>query len=104
MAVKMPTCTISLASVVSVSADQISCDLEGEAAILNLKSGTYYGLDEVGATIWNLVAQPTAVSAIRDALLERYDVDAERCERDLLTLLGELHEHGLIQVSDGGDR
>lgn len=104
MASNKPTGGISLDSVVSVSAEQVSCDLEGEAAILDLKSGTYYGLDEVGATIWNLVARPTAVSAIRDVLLARYEVDTERCEQDLLVLLGELREHGLIQVTDGSDR
>ena len=104
MASIKPVRGISLDSLVLVSADQVSCDLEGEAAILDLKSGTYYGLDEVGAAVWNLVAQPTAVSAIRDALLERYQVDTERCEKDLLMLLEELREHGLIQVTDGGDR
>ena len=93
--------TISLESVVVASPDQVSCDLDGETAILNLKSGVYYGLDPVGATIWNLLAHPTAVSALRDALLAQYEVDQQRCEDDLLALLDELREQGLIQVSDG---
>ena len=79
--------------------DQISCDLAGEAAILELKTGTYFGLDEVGATVWNLIAQPRRVDEIRDALLAQYDVEAEQCGRELIELLGELHERGLIQVS-----
>jgi len=91
---------ISTGSIVAASEHQISCDLEGEAAILNLKSGTYFGLDPVGATVWSLIAQPRRVVEIRDALLEQYDVEAERCSRDLLQLLGELHAHGLIQVLD----
>ena len=33
-------------------------------------------------------------------LLDQYDVEAERCSRDLLQLLSSLHEHGLIQVLD----
>jgi len=41
-----------------VSKDQVSCDLAGEAAILNLKNGVYYGLDPVGARIWNLIQEP----------------------------------------------
>ena len=40
--------------------DQVSCDLAGEAAILNIKSGVYYGLDPVGARIWNLMQEPRA--------------------------------------------
>lgn len=43
---------------------------------------------------------PRRVTEIRDALLETYDVEAERCSRDLLQLLGDLHAHGLKQVLD----
>ena len=93
--------SISPESIVFASKDQISCDLAGEAAILELKSGTYFGLDEVGAVVWNLIAQPRRVTEIRDVLLERYDVDADRCGRELIDLLGALHERGLIQVAEG---
>ena len=92
--------TISPGSIVVASKDQISCDLEGEAAILNLNSGTYFGLDPVGAMIWSLIVQPRRVAEIRNALIEQFDVEAERCSRDLLQLLGELQAHGLIQVVD----
>lgn len=91
---------ISLKSTIVASKDQISCDLAGEAAILDLKSGTYYGLDEVGATVWGLIAEPRRVSEIQEALLDRYDVEVERCGRELIQLLGELRAQGLIQVSD----
>jgi len=56
---------------------------------------------EVGAVVWNLIAQPRRVTEIRDALLERYDVEADRCGRELIDLLGALHERGLIQVAEG---
>ena len=93
--------SISPESIVFASKDQISCDLAGEAAILELKSGTYFGLDEVGAVVWNLIAQPCRVTEIRDVLLERYDVEADRCSRELIDLLCALHERGLIQVAEG---
>ena len=79
--------------------DQVSCDLAGEAAILNLKNGVYYGLDPVGARIWNLIQTPTTVGAIRDSMLAEYEVDAERCERDLMDLLQKLATEGLIEVT-----
>jgi hypothetical protein len=59
-------------SIVVVSKDQISCDPVGEAAILELKRGTYFGLDEIGATVWNLIAQPRRVVEVRDALVNRF--------------------------------
>ena len=93
---------LSLDSIVAISPDQVSCELDGEAVILNLKKGAYYGLDEVGATIWSLLAEPVAVSKILETLLERYEVERGRCLDDLLALLAELHERGLIRIGDAG--
>jgi hypothetical protein len=90
---------ITTASRVVVSKDQVSCDLAGEAAILGLKNGVYYGLDPVGARIWNLIQTPVQVSAVRDAIVNEYEVEAERCERDLLDLLQKFAEQGLIEVN-----
>ncbi len=96
--------TLSETAVVVAAREQISCDLAGEAAILDLKSGVYYGLDLVGARIWTLIQQPRAIRAIREALLEEYDVEPERCQRDLLALLTEMTAAGLIEVADAPPR
>ena len=89
---------ISHGSIVVVSKDQVSCDLTGEAAILNLNDGMYYGLNEVGARIWSLLSEPIRVEQIRNQIEREYDVDVERCEKDLITLLGKLQDAGLIEV------
>lgn len=95
---------ISTASVVIAGKDQVSCEFEGEAAILNLRDNIYYGLDDVGAVVWKLVQEPRQVNEILDLLLDQYDVDAERCTRDLLALLSKLAGLGLIEVRDGSSR
>ncbi len=95
-----PRKAISLDSMVVASKEQASADLGDEAAILNLKSGVYYGLDAVGARIWNLIQTPRTVREVRDTLLAEYDVEADRCGDDLIKLLGELAEHDLIDVTD----
>src|ERR1700676_2171404 len=92
--------TLSDRSVVVAAKDQVSCDLAGEAAILNIKSGVYYGLDPVGARIWNLMQEPRAVAEIQNAISGEYDVEPERCARDLFGLLNKLLEEGLIEVKD----
>ena len=66
--------------------------------ILNLDSGMYFGLNAVGARIWNLIQEPRSVQDIRDLLLEEYEVDPERCENDLLALLHGLAAEGLAEV------
>lgn len=83
---------------IAISADQVSCDLAGEVAILNLKNSTYYGLDPVGASVWSLIQQPKTFAEIRDALLSIYEVDSAQLESDLQVLLGELSAQGLIDI------
>lgn len=92
---------ISDQSVVVVTKDQVSCDLAGEAAILNIKSGVYYGLDPVGARIWNLMQEPRKVAEIQSEITNEYEVEPERCARDLVGLLDKLLAEGLIEVRDG---
>jgi hypothetical protein len=85
-------------STVVAAKDQVSSDLGGEVAILDLKAGVYYGLDAVGARIWSLIQEPRTVNEIRDILLEEYEVEPEHCERDLLALLRRLADEGLVEV------
>ena len=92
--------TVAKHSTVVASKDQVSSDLGGEVAILDLKAGVYYGLDEVGARIWQLIQEPMAVGAIRDSLVEEYDVEPVRCEQDVLALLQRLVDKGLIEIVD----
>lgn len=91
---------ILLTTQVKASTDQVSCDLDGEAAILDLQNGIYYGLDPVGARIWELIQSPTEVSSVVSQLLDEYDVEAAQCEGDTLALLNQLHERNLIEVCD----
>lgn len=89
---------VSVDSSVVAAREQVSSDLGGEVAILDLKSGIYYGLDAVGAQIWSLLQEPRTVEEIRDVLVREYEVDDERCERDLVALLQSLADEGLIEV------
>jgi Coenzyme PQQ synthesis protein D (PqqD) len=94
----MAASRLSDESRIAVSADQVSCDLAGEAAILNLKNSVYYGLDPVGASVWSLIQEPKTVAEIREALLGIYDVDSSQLESDLQSLLTQLSEQGLIEI------
>jgi hypothetical protein len=89
---------LSLHTVVVAAAEQVSCPLGEEAAILNLKNSVYYGMNPVGARVWELLKQPKRVSELRDVLLDEYEVEQERCAQDLLALLQKMREEGLIEV------
>jgi hypothetical protein len=89
---------LSAHTVIVASSQQVSCPLGDESAILNLKNSVYYGMNAVGARVWNLLQQPRSVSDLRDVLLDEYEVEKELCERDLIELLQKMHGEGLIEV------
>ena len=94
---------VAIDSVVVVIDEQVSTEMDGEAVILNLDSGTYFSLNSVGARIWELIQSARPVSEIRDAIIGEYEVEPEVAERDVLALLGALLEHKLIHVQSGQD-
>ena len=75
-------------------------DLHGEGVLLNLKTGVYFGLDPVGARIWQLLEKPTILSRILESLLTEYDVAREPCAQDLLVLVAEMEQQELVALSD----
>lgn len=90
--------TATLESRIHVPEDVLFRDLGGEAVILNLKSGKYYGLDEVGARMWALLTQHGQVAPAYQALLDEYDVTAEQLRPDLYRFVDELAAHGLLNI------
>ena len=92
---------IDAASVVVAARDQVSAEVEGEVVILNLADEVYYGLDEVGARVWSLLAEPRTVAELRDSIVADFEVDAATAERDLLDLLREMAERRLVEVRAG---
>ena len=89
---------LSLHTIVVAASEQVSCPLGEESAILNLKNSVYYGMNPVGARVWDLLQQPKSVTELRNALLEEFEVDEVRCEGDLLALLETMRSEGLIEI------
>lgn len=83
---------------------QVHAELAGELAILDSKSGIYYGLDPVGARIWSLLLGWKNVAEVRAILLEEYDVAPAQLEADILHLFDELHGKGLIEVASADSK
>jgi hypothetical protein len=90
---------LTLESHVAVSDDVVSRELEAEAVILNLESGTYFGLDPVGSRIWFLVQENGSLRRTFEVLHQEFDVAPERLERDILRLVDQLRATGLLRVA-----
>jgi len=89
---------LSEASVVAARPGNASCELSGEAVVLNLDSGLYHGLNPVGSRVWELVQEPRRLDELRDLLQAEYEVEAERLDADLRSVLAEMRAAGLIEV------
>jgi hypothetical protein len=83
---------------VTLSPEVISQEVSGETVLLDLESENYFGLDEVGTRIWQLMKETNDLQAIYQTLLAEYDVSEERLQQDLDTLLGEIAGLGLVTL------
>ena len=90
---------IALDSTVAASDDAVFREMDGESVLLNLETGMYFGLDEVGTRVWRLAADNGALRAVRERLVEEYDADPATIERDLLALAETLVSKGLWILS-----
>jgi hypothetical protein len=70
-----------------------------EVVILDLATGTYFGLDPAGARIWELMGEGKTLAEVCDRMLDEYEVSREELERDTLRLAEDLVEHGLIAAT-----
>ena len=85
---------------ITISEEALSQEVNGETVILDLKSESYFGLDEVGTRIWQLLQEHGEVRKTFDIMLEEFDVDQNQLEKDMNALLDELIKSGLVNVED----
>lgn len=77
--------------------DQAIANMVGdEMVVLHLANGTYFGLDPVGALLWETLAGGELPAKACEMILDRYEVDRETVEHDLRQFLGELAQGDLI--------
>jgi len=90
-------------TVVARAPQVVSAALGGEVAILDPKLGLYFGLNDVGARVWELAATDVKVSAICEAIFQEFEVERAQCESEILGLLQELVERGLLIHQEASD-
>jgi hypothetical protein len=91
---------ISGNSIFVITSDQLCTNLGEEVVILNIASGVYHGLDGVGARAWQLMQEEKTVNEICEVITSEYEVEAAQCQSDLIALIEELVNAGLVKVKD----
>jgi len=90
-------------SIVAAVPGQVSANLDDETVILELTSGTYYGLNQTGTMIWRLLQEPIQIRTICEAVMEEYEVDLDECGKAVISLLQQLAKHNLVDIQYAQD-
>ncbi|MGE5813603.1 MAG: PqqD family protein [Acidobacteriota bacterium] len=88
----------SLSNIARISDDVVFRELEGEAVLLNMRTGTYFGLDAVGTRIWQLIEQHGTLSSVCDEIVKEFDVSPDAAARDILDLVNQLADRELVEL------
>ena len=94
---------ISFSDRVKVADDVLISNLQEESVILNLDSERYFGLDDVGTRFLSVLTTSGSIEAAYKRLLGEYDVDSQALRQDLVALIQNLIEQGIVQISRGSE-
>ncbi|MFO1316210.1 MAG: PqqD family protein [Burkholderiales bacterium] len=85
---------------ITVPESVLSTELQDEGVLLNLETGEYFGLDEVGLDMWKVLGATGTLDAAQAALLDRYDVAEDVLAGDLRAFVAQLAERRLVVLTD----
>lgn len=76
----------------------VEAKLDNELVLLNVETGIYFGLDEVGSMIWSLTADGEDEASIVEHILSEYDIERIQVETDVREFIKRLESKGLLLV------
>ncbi|MFA5383188.1 MAG: lasso peptide biosynthesis PqqD family chaperone [Eubacteriales bacterium] len=89
---------ISTVTNITQAAGLVAADKDGKKVMLNIDKGTYYGLDDIGSHIWDLLEVPRKIQEVVDLLLQEYDVEEKVCQHDVMLFINKLYDRGLVDI------
>lgn len=95
--------SIDLNTILVRSERILASPLENALVMMDIEGGDYYSLDDIGAAIWERLAEPLSVQSLCVQLIAAYAVEPEVCQADVLAFLNELQEAGALLRLDRED-
>lgn len=74
--------------------------VDDELVMMDVERGVYFGINAVGATIWEKIDNPISIQEVINQLLEEFDVSEEICTQETLAFLREAEKHKVIEFID----
>lgn len=89
---------ITLNSKVKISDEVITRNIDGEILLLNLQTNGYYGLNDIGTRIWDLLKEYKSLEKVTGLFLEEYEINEEDFKKDLISFVTTLKQNQFIEV------
>ena len=86
-------------SVISRSNEVVFSKLDDEIMMMSIKNSEYYGLDDIGSRIWEILLNPSTFNEIIKTLLKEFEISEEECSADVLEFLRALKDKNLVLIS-----
>ena len=82
------------------SAEFVTAPLDDELALLDVRTGSYIGLNATATAIWRLLERPVSVDEVCAGLMQEFEVDAADCRAGVERAMQELLRRGLVEPAD----
>ena len=91
--------TLQMTAEISRHPDMLSAEIGGEAIMMSIEKGAYFGLNPVATRIWDLIEQPKSLDQLIAVIHDEYEVTPEQCEADVREFTADMIERGLAQLA-----
>jgi hypothetical protein len=90
--------TIKPQTYIKRNPEMVTSNIDGEIVMMSIDQGEYYGLDEIGSRIWELLENPITLEQLINKLIEEFEVDEETCKSDTLDFLNQMLEKNIVFI------
>jgi hypothetical protein len=81
----------------------VATDMDGETVMMHMELGEYYGIGGVGTFCWELLAEPSSINTLVDAVCEKFDTSHELCQKDIELFIDQLMKMNLVNSVETTD-
>ena len=87
---------MNLDSRLEVSSSVVTREIGDEMVLMDLESGTYFGLDAIGGRAWQALEDGQTIEELCAQIEREFDVSPEQLRDDMISLAKKLFEHKLV--------
>jgi hypothetical protein len=90
--------TLCAADVIVRTNNSLETELDDETIVMNIASGTIYGLADSAKDIWRQLSEPASFGRLVDDMVARFEVPAALCGKEVSAFLLSLQREGMVEI------